>query len=242
MATHGASQVATRTRRFALSADDPVPAAKITAPGVPERAVQRPRITKLIAEGVRWYQLTMVTGPLGAGKTTALALWAVADPGIVAWVCLDEFDNRPGVFWSYVVAALRESGVTLPRALLAAMRGWAGDHVFLLQLAAALAAQDPPVTLVLDDLHLLTAPKVLHGLDYVLRNVGPGLRLVASARMDPPLPVHRYRLAGELAEIRASDLAFSTTEAGLLLARHGSTLTASQLECLTRRTPGARPP
>jgi LuxR family transcriptional regulator, maltose regulon positive regulatory protein len=238
MATHGTSLVTTRARQFAVSADDPVPAAKITAPGVPVWAVQRPRITKLIAEDVRWCQLTVVTGPPGAGKTTALALWAVAEPGIVAWVCLDEFDNRPGVFWSYVVAALRESGVTLPRALAAAMRGRVGDHVFLLQLAAALAAQDPPVTLVLDDLHLLTAPKVLDGLDYVLRNVGSGLRLVTSSRMDPLLPVYRYRLAGELAEIRASDLAFSTAEAGLLLARHGGTLTAGQLECLIRRTEG----
>ena len=238
MATHGTSRVGTRARRSAVSVGDPVPAVKITAPGLPEWAVQRPRITKLIAEDMRWCQLTVVMGPPGAGKTTALALWAVAEPGIVAWLCLDEFDNRPGVFWSYVVAALRASGVTLPRTLAAAMRGRVGDRVFLLQLAAALAAQDPPVTLVLDDLHLLTAPKVLDGLDYVLRNVGPGLRLVASSRMDPLLPVHRYRLAGELAEIRASDLAFSAAEVGLLLARHGSTLTAGQLECLIQRTEG----
>ena len=77
MATHGTSQLATRARRSAVSADDPVLAAKITAPGVPECAVQRPRITKLIAEDVRWCQLTVITGPPGAGKTTALALWAV---------------------------------------------------------------------------------------------------------------------------------------------------------------------
>ena len=94
------------------------------------------------------------------------------------------------------------------------------------------------MTLVLDDLHLLTDPAVLDGLDYVLRNAGPGLRLVVSSRMDPLLPLHRYRLAGELAEIRASDLAFSTAEAGLLLAQHGITLSAGSLECLTRRTEG----
>ena len=160
-----------------------------------------------------------------------------ANPGTVAWVSLDGYDNRPGVFWSYVVAALRRSGVAVPAALPAA-RGRAADHVFLLGLAAALAAQDPPVTLVLDDLHLLTDPEVLDGLDYVLRNAGSGLRLVVSARMDPLLPLHRYRLAGELTEIRASDLAFTVAEAGLLLARHGSTLPADSLECLTRRTEG----
>ena len=212
------------------------PGAKITAPSVPDWVVPRPRITKLIAQGTRWRPLTVVTAPAGAGKTMALALWAAAQPATVAWVSLDEFDNRPGAFWANVVAALRRSGAAMPPALPAA-RGRDADHVFLLWLAAALAAQDPPVTLVLDDLHLLTDPTVLDGLDYLLRNVGPGLRLVVSARMDP-LPLHRYRLAGELTEIRARDLAFTVAEAGLLLARHGSTLTADSLECLTRRTEG----
>ena len=91
--------------------------------------------------------------------------------------------------------------------------GREAGHAFLLGLAAALAAQDPPVTLVLDDLHLLTDPGVLDGLDYVLRNAGPGLRLVVSARMDPLLPLHRYRLAGRLAEIGTGDLAFTVAEA-----------------------------
>ena len=207
MAVHVARQVAARGGRPAVSAGVPILASKITAPGVPDWVVPRPRITKLIAQGRRRCPLTVVTAPAGAGKTMALALWAAAEPGTVAWVGVDEFDNRPGVFWSFVVAALRRSGVTVPVAPPAA-RGREAGHVFLLGLAAALAAQDPPVTLVLDDLHLLTDPKVLDGLDYVLRNAGPGLRLVVSARMDP-LPLHRYRLAGQLAEIGAGDLAFT---------------------------------
>ena len=237
MAAHVANQASTSGRRSAVSAAYPILASKITAPNVPDWAVQRPRITKLIAEGTRWCPLTVVTGPPGAGKTMALALWAAAEPGTVAWVCLDEFDNRPGVFWSYVVAALRRSGVAVPKTLRAVPQE-AGDDGFLLRLTAALAAQDPPVTLVLDDLHLLTEPEVLKGLEFVLRNVGPGLRLVVASRMDPLLPLHRYRLAGQLTEIRASDLAFSIDEAGLLLAQHGGTLTADSLESLTQRTEG----
>jgi LuxR family maltose regulon positive regulatory protein len=62
----------------------PVLESKITAPGVPGWAVPRPRITRLIAEGTRWCPLTVVTGPAGAGKTMALALWAAAEPGPVA--------------------------------------------------------------------------------------------------------------------------------------------------------------
>jgi ATP/maltotriose-dependent transcriptional regulator MalT len=130
---------------------------------VPEWAVQRPRITKLITEGARWCPLTVVAGPPGAGKTMALALWTAAGPGTVAWVRLDGHDNRPEVFWSYVVAALRRSGAPFRKAL-------------------------------------------------------PS--------------------AGQLAEIRSGDLAFSTGEAGLLLARHGRTLTADVLASLMRRTGG----
>jgi LuxR family maltose regulon positive regulatory protein len=236
MAICAAKQVAAYARRPAVCADVPILATKITAPGVPDWAVPRPRITKLIAQGSRRGPLTVVTGPAGAGKTTALALWAAVEPAAVAWVTVDEYDNRPGVFWAYVAAALRRSGITVPEVPPAA-RGREASHVFLLGLASALADQRSVVTLVLDDLHLLTDPATLGELDYVLRNASAGLRLVVSARMDP-LPLHRYRLADELTEIRASDLAFTTAEAGLLLARHGSTLTADSLETLTRRTEG----
>jgi LuxR family transcriptional regulator, maltose regulon positive regulatory protein len=229
-------ETAAETGPSAGPAGDPILASKITAPDVPAWTVQRPRITELIARGTRWCPLTVITGPPGAGKTMALALWAAAEPGAVAWVNVDEFDNRPGVFWSYAIEALRRSGVAIPQA----GAGWerADDHVLALRLAAALAANDPPVTLVLDDLHLLTTPQVLRELDFVLRNAGAGLRLAVSSRIDPLLPLHRYRVSGHLAEIRAADLAFSSAEAGQLLAQHGITLPADSLECLVQRTEG----
>src|SRR5689334_15132414 len=67
----------------------PILTSKITVPGVPDWTVPRPRITKLIAGGTRC-PLTVVTGPPGAGKTMALALWAAAGSGPVAWVSLDD--------------------------------------------------------------------------------------------------------------------------------------------------------
>src|SRR5438034_4581024 len=125
-------QVAAYARRPAVCADIPILATKITAPGVPDWAVPRPRITKLIAQGSRRGPLTVVTGPAGAGKTTALALWAAVEPVAVAWVTVDEYDNRPGVFWSYVAAALRRSGITVPEVPPAA-RGREASHICLLR-------------------------------------------------------------------------------------------------------------
>src|SRR5271163_4284224 len=183
--------------------------------------------------------LTTVTGPAGSGKTMAIALWAAArsDPATLVWVTLDDYDNRPKVFWSYFVAALGQAGITVPRVSPAAGRGPA-DHVFLLRLASMLAAQDPPVVVVLDDLHLVTEQDTLDGLAYMLRNATPGLHLVVSSRMDPLLPLHRYRLAGELTEVRADDLAFSVPESALLMARQGITLCADGLERIVSRTEG----
>ena len=218
--------------------DDPVLMSKVTAPGVPGWAVARPRIDKLIAEGAQG-PLTSVTGPPGAGKTMAIASWAAARPYpcTLAWVTLDDYDNKPRVFWSYVVAALRRAGIAVPRVLPGPTRE-AVEHAFLVRLALVLAAQDRPVVLVLDDVHLLTDPATLSGLDYVQRNAHPGLHLVVASRVDPLLPLHRYRLTGELAEIRADDLAFSVEESGLLLAHHGIVLSEAALKGLTGRTEG----
>jgi LuxR family transcriptional regulator, maltose regulon positive regulatory protein len=238
MATEGARQEAARSRRPALPAADPILAAKVTAPDVPDWAVPRPRVARLVSQGARWYPLTVLTSPAGTGKTMALALWAAAESRPVAWVGLDRYDNRPGVFWPYVVAALRRTGLTIPVELPAVSRGRAADYTFLLGLASALAGLDQPVSLVLDDFHVLTEPKVLKGLDFVLRNSGAGLRLLIASRIDPLLRLHRYRLDGQLAEIRARDLAFDTAEAGLLLAQHRSRLPPAAVERLARRTEG----
>jgi LuxR family transcriptional regulator, maltose regulon positive regulatory protein len=220
-------------------AGDPLLVSKVTVPGTPGWLVPRPRLDRLIARGAR-APVTTITGPPGAGKTMALALWAASrqPAGPIAWVTIDDFDNRPRVFWSYVLAALGRAGVRVPRTMSATAGRYSVDHEFLLRLAVLMAEQDPPVTLILDDLHLLTNDKVLNGLAYVLRHAGPGLRLVVSSRMDPLLPLHRYRLTGELTEIRVSDLAFTVTEARLLMAQHRIELSAESLERLTRRAEG----
>ena len=232
-----ARATARRVRRTART-DDSVLMSKITVPALPKWNVSRDRVQALIANGSRG-PLTVVTGPPGSGKTMALASWAAAgsrsEP--VAWVTVDRFDNRPEVFWSHVIEALRRAGAALPADLPAAASRQ--PSLFLHHFASALAAQDPMVvTLVLDDVHLLTKPRCLDGLDYVLRNASGGLHLLVASRMDPLLPLHRYRLTGELTEVRACDLAFSITEAALLMAQHGITLSPDLLETLTRRGEG----
>ncbi len=239
MATAVASRAVTRTKQQRVPAADLVLPSKITPPVLPDWRVARPRIETRIAEGAR-AGFALITGPPGAGKTTAIASWAATDPGPspIAWVRLDEYDNQPTAFWSCLVAALRRAGVAVPGVPAARGRRDTADHESLLRISAALATQDPPVVLVLDDLHLLTAAGPLEGLAYVLRHARPGLRLIAASRMDPLLPLHLYRLAGELTEIRAADLAFTAEEAASLMGQHAITLPTGSLEWLTERTEG----
>jgi ATP/maltotriose-dependent transcriptional regulator MalT len=95
--TRGVSaRAAARSGAQVAGPDDPVLISKITLPGVPSWAIRRPQIDKLIAAGARG-PLTTVTGPPGSGKTMAIAWWAAArsDPLTLAWVSLDDYDNRP---------------------------------------------------------------------------------------------------------------------------------------------------
>src|SRR5215831_9640380 len=238
MATSAAMATTAGSGRQA-AVGDPLLTSKVTVPGIPEWLIERPRIDRLIAAGARG-SITTVTGPPGAGKTMALAMWAAScqAESMTAWVTIDDHDNQPRVFWSYVLEALRRAGVPVPKALTATARRYAVDHEFLLRFASLMAAQDPPVVLVLDDAHLLTGGKVLDGLAYVLKHAAPGLRLVVASRIDPLLPLHRYRLTGELTELRASDLAFTVPESCRLVAQHGIGLSAESLESLTRRAGG----
>jgi LuxR family transcriptional regulator, maltose regulon positive regulatory protein len=225
-------------RRRAPTSDETILASKIIAPALPDWMVPRPRVDERIEAG-RQGLLTVVSGPPGAGKTMAIASWAATHAGAtpIAWATLDEYDNRPRAFWSYVVEALRQAGVEIPGTVWAPGRGRV-DQAFLLRLTAAVVACGAPVVLVLDDLHLVTEPRTLNGLTRLLRNAMPHLSLVVASRSDPVLPLHRYRLAGELTEIRAGELAFSVDEAGQLMEQHDIVLPADSLAFLTGRTDG----
>jgi LuxR family maltose regulon positive regulatory protein len=112
------------------------------------------------------------------------------------------------------------------------------DQKLLAALAAELSDRGRQVVLVLDEYDRVTVPEIAKQLEFVLHHSGQGLRLVLVTRTEPLLPLHRYRAAGELTEIRAAELAFTREEAVALLELHGLSLPVHAAGALVDRTRG----
>lgn len=213
---------------------------KLARPQVPSTYVGRPRIAGLLDEGTQ-RALTVVSAGAGWGKTLATASWAATPPvlGPVAWLSLDESDNRPRSFWTYFVAAIR-SATEIPRGnpLAGLAPGLGVRDVSHRRLVAGLAALPDPVVVVLDDFQVVRETAVLTRIAELLRHPPAQLRLVLLSRGDPSLPLRRLELRGELAEIRTHDLAFDVPEALTLFAADGVPIDSDDARLLVDRTEG----
>ena len=181
----------------------------------------------------------MVSAPAGSGKTVLLRSW-IAEAGLAgraAWVAAGQEQRAPERFWLAVAGALRQTGpgAGLVRAVSAApdLDGWALAE----KLLSDLAPLADPVRLVIDDVHEL-GPDALQQLELLVMRAPPGLRFVLAARHDVRLGLHRLRLEGGLAELRAGDLKFTLAEAGELFTAAGLELDEPTVATLLGRTEG----
>src|SRR5918994_4255505 len=178
----------------------------------------RPQLTQRLAEGTA-RELVLVCTPAVFGKTPLLPDWARRGQRPVAWLSLDEADNDPVRFWRHVAAALDGAlpGVAGPVAGLLQGLQSASFQAVAATLINELADGAEEVVLVLDDYHLIQVQPVHQSLGFLLEHPPASLRLVLASRADPPLPLARLRVRGELAELRERDLRFTPEEAAELL-------------------------
>ncbi|MGH3768574.1 MAG: sigma-70 family RNA polymerase sigma factor [Pseudonocardiaceae bacterium] len=211
------------------------------APPLRRGLMHRRRLVDALDDAAR-HRLTLLVAPAGWGKTSLLADWHTAGRrDRVGWLALDPEDSDPVRFWTYLIAAVRTvlPGVGERALSTLGVRGRALLDAALPALINDLAALDEDVHLVLDDYHVLTDPELHRSVAYLLAHQPPRLHLVIAARHDPPLPVGRLRVHGEMLEIRSADLAFTDTEATTML--NGSLalgLEVADVERLSARTEG----
>jgi ATP/maltotriose-dependent transcriptional regulator MalT len=217
-------------------------ATKLHIPALRPRHLQRVDLVGKLVAG-RGTRVTLVAAAPGSGKTSLLSEWHAdpREPRAFAWISLDSADNDLVRFWDGVFAALQTVAPGLGDAAQASLHSpgtTVVDHVLPL-LINDLAELAEPVVVVLDDYHLIENGEIHSALELLIERLPSAAHLVISTRYDPPLPLSRLRVRGQLTEIRAADLRFNLTEAGAFLTDvAGLELDAEEIARLHERTEG----
>src|SRR6266516_357449 len=217
-------------------------ATKSFVPISPRALIPRPRLSALLDAGLQ-RQLTLVSAPAGFGKTTLLSTWAQshsASNSHVAWVTLDEGDNSPRRFWDYVLTALdRCEPGTSTQALqrLYALEESPLEEV-LTVIINRLTDATTPWALILDDYQVINEPSIHHQLSYLVEHLPSQLHVMLATRINPPLPLARWRARSQLLEVRTEQLRATEEVVALLYQVMGIELENSLLKEITTRTEG----
>lgn len=232
----------------------------------PARAdlVSRPRLTRRLTEAVqRGHKLSLISAPAGYGKTSLLSEWLHSKDEVgrmksetralhpsafilptskAAWLSLDEGDNDPIRFLSYLVAALQQITPDIGQSvqkILQAGGPFPAPEALITSLINDLAAYLNPLILILDDYHLIETEAVHTAITFLLDHLPPPLHLTIASRTIPPLPLARWRVRGQLTELRAADLRFTTAEISQFLHTSlGLNLSPTDVTALEARTEG----
>ena len=202
--------------------------------------VQRPHLLEGLKAGLRG-KLTLVSAPAGFGKTTVVSEWLHACGHPTAWLSLDKNDNDLSRFLIYLIAALQyldpEIGVDVQVALQESLSP--PYEVLLTRLISEMESLPGRPILVLDDYHLIHSKAVHDAISFLIEYLPPTIHLVICGRADPPLPISRLRVQGEVNEVRTPQLRFTKEEAAVYLNNlMGFDLSSEEIAVLEARTEG----
>jgi LuxR family maltose regulon positive regulatory protein len=185
---------------------------KLSRPVRQQNTVVRDRLLTKLATAPN-YRLTLVASPAGYGKTTLVAHWA-AGKSDLGWYSLDESDNQPERFASYLIAAVQHAcgGHCVKSEALSQKHQYASLSALFAQLFVELSDWHRPLLLVIDDYHLICNDAIHEGMRFFLRHQPENMSLVVLSRTLPPLGIANMRVREQLLELNASHLAFTHPE------------------------------
>ncbi len=220
----------------------PVLATKLYIPPPRSNIVLRPRLVERLDEGLSaGRKLALISASPGFGKTTLVSEWIARCERPVAWLSLDEGDNDPVRFLSYLVAAFQTIKAGIGEGVLAVLQSPQppSTESILTTLLNEITTIPDSFILVLDDYHVVDSKPVIQALTFLVEHQPPQMHLVIATREDPPLSLARLRARGQLTELRAADLRFTPNEAADFLNRvMGLNLSIEDIAALETRTEG----
>ena len=190
---------------------------KIDIPHTYTDVVIRPRILETLRAGLRHPSgLTLISAPAGYGKTTALVSWLRKTDERFAWLTLEPDDDAFPRFVTYLMASLQKIdssiGKTIEMNFDVTEDILARIEALISSLVNDLSDFVPPVILILEDYHCIQSADIHKLIEEMVEHLHPHLHLILTTRLDPPLPLARWRVRNQLIEIRTKDLQFRLDE------------------------------
>jgi DNA-binding SARP family transcriptional activator len=196
--------------------------------GTQGRGLRRERLLKALRNPAH---CTLILAPAGCGKTTLLAQYSSEVPSPIIWHRTDRLDADPVHFTAKLARELFDGGA-LPQAP-GPVIGRDGFEWFLDTFAVAAHG---PVTLVLDDAHLL-GPATERCIETLLCHI-PNISVVLASRRALHLNLCRMEIA-PITIVTADDLRFRSWEVEALFRDiYREPLPPDDIAALTRRTEG----
>ncbi|WP_340620214.1 HTH-type transcriptional regulator MalT [Xenorhabdus siamensis] len=186
---------------------------KLSRPLRLNNMVMRERLLKQLNEAQN-YRLVLITSPAGYGKTTLMSQWAAGQDNL-GWYSLDDSDNQPERFASYLIAAVQQAtqGHCVKSEVLAQKHQYANLPALFAQLFIELNEWKQPLFLVIDDYHLIVNKLIHEAMRFFLRHQPENLTLIILSRHLPSLGVANLRVREQLLEFDSQQLAFNDQEA-----------------------------
>ena len=186
---------------------------KLAIPPLRTDLVSRPRLLKKLNEGAN-KNFFLLSAPPGFGKTTLLSEWIHKKKFPAAWFSIDERDNDPISFLTYMIAALQtlEKNWGQPALELIQSPQLPSFESTIITLINSITPTPKNFALVLDDYHLIQSSSIHDMLSFFLDTLPAKMHLFLATRSDPPLPLSRIRTQNQMAELRTGDLSFTPDE------------------------------
>ncbi|HLO30035.1 MAG TPA: LuxR C-terminal-related transcriptional regulator [Anaerolineales bacterium] len=220
----------------------PVLATKLFVPPLRRDLVMRQRLIDQLNTGVQ-QKLILISAPAGFGKTTLVSEWAANCGRPVAWLSLDEGDNDPTRFITYLIAALQMIAANIGAGALGMLHASQPQPPQIESLLTVLINEITTISatfiIILDDYHVIESKAVDNLLIFLIEHLPPQMHLVIATREDPNLSLARLRARGQLTELRAVDMRFTPAETADFLNRMmGLNLSDTDITKLESRTEG----
>ena len=220
----------------------PILRTKLHVPSLQPNLVPRPRLMNLLREGAT-RKLILISAPAGYGKTTLLSDVTYSSSLPIGWFQIDASDNDVATFLEYIISALQEIRKSFGKTTQSLMQGMETSGPQLERILNALINEVEEIpedfVLILDDYHFISNPTIHAMLSHLLLHLPSKAHLIISSRTDPPLPLARFSAYGDLIEIRASGLRFTTEEAALFFKQTaGLDISLEDVEDLEDKTEG----